>query len=129
MKKIDLITLPARCSTSASPFGKTIPAEAKIIQLDMDATLIGQNRPASVGLVGNLACTFELLLEEMKNAGAKLDFSGWRDELRKIEVEEEKKVEAALDSNESPVDPQRMCREDARLAGDARRLDRDRRRR
>ena len=35
-------------------FGKTIPADAKIIQLDMDATLIGQNRHADVGLVGNL---------------------------------------------------------------------------
>jgi acetolactate synthase-1/2/3 large subunit len=111
MKKIDLIILAGSLLDFRLAFGKTIPADAKIIQLDMDATLIGQNRPASVGLVGNLACTFELLLEEMKNAGAKLDFSGWRDELRKIEVEEEKKVEAALNSSESPVDPQRMCRE------------------
>jgi acetolactate synthase-1/2/3 large subunit len=111
MKKIDLIILAGSLLDFRLAFGKTIPADAKIIQLEMDATLIGQNRPASVGLVGNLACSFELLLEEMKNAGVKLDFSGWRDELRKIEVEEEKKVEAALNSNESPVDPQRMCRE------------------
>jgi acetolactate synthase-1/2/3 large subunit len=77
----------------------------------MDATLIGQNRQADVPLVGNLACSFEMLLEEMKNQGVHLDFSGWRDELRAIEVEAEKKVESALNSKESPVDPQRMCRE------------------
>jgi acetolactate synthase-1/2/3 large subunit len=92
-------------------FGQTIPADARIIQLDMDATLIGQNRQADVPLVGNLACSFELLVEEMKNQGAKLDFSGWRDSLRAIEVEAEKKVEASLNSDESPLDPQRMCRE------------------
>ena len=92
-------------------FGQTIPAHAKIIQLDMDATLIGQNRPTDVALVGNLACSFELLLEEIKNQGVQLDFSSWREELRAIELEAEKKVEAALGSDESPVDPQRMCRE------------------
>ena len=48
-------------------FGQTIPADAKIIQLEMDATLIGQNRQTDVPLVGNLACSFELLAEEMKN--------------------------------------------------------------
>jgi acetolactate synthase-1/2/3 large subunit len=111
MKEIDLIILAGSLLDFRLAFGKTIPATAKIIQLDMDATLIGQNRPADVGLVGNLACTFELLFEEMKNAGAKLDFTAWRDELRAIEVAEEKKVEAALNSDESPVDPQRMCRE------------------
>ena len=31
-------------------FGQTIPADAKIIQLDMDAILIGQNRQADVAL-------------------------------------------------------------------------------
>ncbi len=111
MKEIDLIILAGSVLDFRLAFGKTIPATAKIIQLDMDATLIGQNRPTDVGLIGNLACSFELLLEEMKNAGTQLDFSAWRDELRTVEVAEEKKVEAALDSDESPVDPQRMCRE------------------
>ena len=71
----------------------------------------GDLRGADVPLVGNLGCSFELLLEEMKNQGVRLDFSAWRDELRAVEVEAEKKVEAALDSDEVPIDPQRMCRE------------------
>jgi acetolactate synthase-1/2/3 large subunit len=92
-------------------FGQTIPADAKVIQLDMDATLIGQNRQTDVPLVGNLACSFDLLVEEMKNQGVQLDFSSWRDELREIEVAAEAAVEAALGSDEVPIDPQRMCRE------------------
>jgi thiamine pyrophosphate-dependent acetolactate synthase large subunit-like protein len=111
MKQIDLILLAGSLLDFRLAFGKTIPASAKIIQLEMDATLIGTNRGADVGLVGNLGCTFELLLEEMKNAGTHLDFSGWRDELRKIEQAAEHKVEAALSSDEVPVDPQRLCRE------------------
>jgi acetolactate synthase-1/2/3 large subunit len=77
----------------------------------MDATLIGQNRQTDVPLVGNLANSFELILEGIKNQGVSFDFSTWRDELRVIEEAAEAKVQAALNSDESPVDPQRMCRE------------------
>jgi acetolactate synthase-1/2/3 large subunit len=111
LKRSDCVILAGTLLDFRMAFGKTIPADAKIIQLDMDATLIGQNRSTDVPLVGNLACTFDLLLEEMKNQGARLDFSAWRDELRAIEVAAEKKVEASLNSNETPIDPQRMCRE------------------
>ncbi len=111
LKQIDCIVLAGTLLDFRMRFGQTIPADAKIIQLDMDATLIGQNRQADVPLVGNLACTFELMLEEMKNQGARLDYSAWRDQLREIETEAEKKVEAALNSDEVPIDPQRMCRE------------------
>jgi acetolactate synthase-1/2/3 large subunit len=111
LKQIDCIVLAGTLLDFRMRFGQTIPADAKIIQLDMDATLIGQNRQTDVGLVGNLACSFEMLIEEMKNGGVQLDYSGWRDQLREIETKAEAKVQAALDSDESPVDPQRMCRE------------------
>jgi acetolactate synthase-1/2/3 large subunit len=111
LKQIDCIILAGTLLDFRMRFGQTIPADAKIIQPDMDATLIGQNRQTDVPLVGNLACSFELLLEEMKNRGAQLDFSPWRDRLRQVETEAEAKVQAALNSDESPVDPQRMCRE------------------
>jgi len=111
LKNADCVVLAGTLLDFRMRFGETIPDDATIIQLDMDATLIGQNRQSDVGLVGNLECSFELLLEEVKNQGVQLDFSGWRDELRAVENEAEKKVEAALDSDEVPVDPQRMCRE------------------
>ena len=106
IKQIDCILLAGTLLDFRMRFGQTIPADAKIIQLEMDATLIGQNRQTDVPLIGNLGCSFDLLLEEMKSQGLQLDFSGWRDELRVIEVEAEKSVEAALNSDETPVDPQ-----------------------
>ena len=111
LKRIDCIILAGTLLDFRMRFGQTIPADAKIIQLDMDATLIGQNRQTDVGLVGNLSNSFEMLLEEMKNGGVQLDFSEWRNELRAVETAAEAKVEAPLNSDESPVDPQRMCRE------------------
>jgi acetolactate synthase-1/2/3 large subunit len=111
LKQLDLIILAGTLLDFRMRFGQTIPASAKIIQLDMDATLIGQNRQADVPLVGNLACSFRALSEEMKSQSVRLDFSGWRDELRLIEDAEEKKVESKLSSDEVPIDPQRMCRE------------------
>lgn len=111
LEQIDCILLAGTLLDFRMRFGETIPADAKIIQLEMEATLIGQNRQTDVPLVGNLGCAFEALVEEMKHRGLQLDFSGWRDELRAIEVAAEKEVEAALSSDEVPIDPQRMCRE------------------
>jgi len=111
LERIDCIVLAGTLLDFRLRFGQSIPADAKIIQLDMDATLIGQNRQADVPLVGNLACSFDMLLEEMKNQGVRLDFSAWRDELRAVEVKAEQKEEAALHSDEVPIDPQRMCLE------------------
>jgi acetolactate synthase-1/2/3 large subunit len=111
LAQTDCIVLAGTLLDFRMRFGKSIPEDAKVIQLDMDNTLIGQNRQADVPLVGNLACTFEMLLEEMKNQGVPLDFSGFRDQLRELEVAAEKAVESALNSDDSPVDPQRMCRE------------------
>ena len=89
IKQIDCILLAGTLLDFRMRFGQTIPADAKIIQLEMDATLIGQNRQTDVPLIGNLGCSFDLLLEEMKSQGLQLDFAGWRDELRVIEVEAE----------------------------------------
>jgi acetolactate synthase-1/2/3 large subunit len=111
LEKTDCVVLAGTLLDFRMRFGQTIPADAKIIQLEMDAVLIGQNRGTDVPLVGNLGCSFELLSEEMKNQGVRLDFSGFRDELREIERKAERKVEAALGSDAVPIDPQRLCRE------------------
>jgi len=110
LKGIDCIFLAGTLLDFRMRFGQTIPADAKVLQADMDATLIGQNRQTDVPLVGNLACTFDLLIEEMDQHGIELDFSNWRDELRAIEAGAEKNIQAALNSDEVPIDPQRMCR-------------------
>lgn len=90
-------------------FGRSIPEDAKIIQLDVENELIGTNRSADAAVVGNLAATFDGMLDKLADSG--LDFSGWRDELIAREMELEEAFSAQLDSDEVPIDPLRMCRE------------------
>ncbi len=89
-------------------FGRTIPAEAKIVQLDIEATEIGTNRSPDAALVGNIGASLDMLARELSGNA---DFSGWRDQLRSTEDELATKTEASLDSDEVPIDPMRLCRE------------------
>ncbi|MDH5565777.1 MAG: thiamine pyrophosphate-binding protein [Myxococcales bacterium] len=111
LERADCVVLAGTLLDFRMRFGQGIPENASIVQLEMEATLIGQNRQADAALVGNLASSFEMLLEESKNGGVQLDFSAWRDEMRAIEVEAEAALEAALNSDETPIDPRRMCRD------------------
>ncbi|MHC4225757.1 MAG: thiamine pyrophosphate-dependent enzyme [Planctomycetota bacterium] len=47
----------------------------------------------------------------MKDESIQLDFTAWRDELREKETEIEASLQSQLESDEVPIDPQRMCRE------------------
>ncbi|MCB1748330.1 MAG: acetolactate synthase, partial [Gammaproteobacteria bacterium] len=90
-------------------YGKTIPANAKIIQLDIEDTLIGTNRSPSAAVVGNLAATFDAMHDAL--AGGAPDFSAWRDRLAAREAELEAAFAKELNSDEVPIDPLRLCRE------------------
>ncbi len=111
MGKCDVFVLAGSPLDFRLGFGRSISADAKIIQLDMENTLIGQNRSPQVAIVGNLGLAFDRLLEVMKEESIQLDFSSWRDELRARETEIEAGFQDQLNSDESPVDPLRMARE------------------
>jgi acetolactate synthase-1/2/3 large subunit len=97
-------------------FGGSIGAEAKIIQLDLDETLIGQNRSADVGLVGNLGANLQALQHVVTEMAAPTE---WTASLRAVEDETEAAQAAHLNSDEVPIDPLRLCREIADfVAGD-----------
>jgi acetolactate synthase-1/2/3 large subunit len=91
-------------------YGGSIPVDAKIVQLDLDDTLIGQNRSADVGLVGNLGANLDALCNAIERMGA-LDFRTHSAQLRAIETREEETLAGQLDSDEVPIDPMRLCRE------------------
>lgn len=92
-------------------FGRNIPADAKIVQLDMDSTVIGWNRPADAALVGNLACSFERLVEAMEGERVSMDFRPYGETLRAREEALESESAARGRSDEIPIDPLRLCRE------------------
>ena len=111
LKKTDCVILAGTELDFRLRFGRAIAADAKIIQLEMDAARIGQNRPCDAALVGNLGSGFELLAAESAEQGTRLDFSGWRDQLRAIEVKAGRDLESRMATDEVPIDPLRLCRE------------------
>lgn len=111
MEQTDLVILAGSLLDFRMRFGKAIPEEAKIIQMDLDATLIGQNRRADIGLVGNLGLIFDGILEVMSEEGVQLDWSAVVEQWRATENEEADKVAGQLNSDEVPIDPLRLCRE------------------
>ena len=107
----DVVLLAGTVLDFRMKFGRSIPADAKIIQLDLDETLIGQNRPADVGLVGNLGANLSQLLDVMAERDVKLELSAYTSTLREEEVRLEAELAASLNSDEVPIDPLRLCRE------------------
>jgi len=111
MAKCDVFVLAGSPLDFRLRFGKAIPANAKIVQLELENTLVGQNRSADAAIVGNLGVAFEQMLQIMKEESLKLDFHAWRDELRALETKIEAGFQSELASDEVPIDPLRMCRE------------------
>ncbi|MEM9133057.1 MAG: thiamine pyrophosphate-binding protein [Actinomycetota bacterium] len=111
LSSADVVVLAGTPLDFRMKFGGSIPAGAKIVQLDLDETLIGQNRAADVGLVGNLGANLDALGEALDAAGTKLDFSDWSAELRAQEDEAETALASQLGSDEVPIDPLRLCAE------------------
>ena len=107
----DLVVLAGTPLDFRMKFGRSIPPDAKIVQLDLDETLIGQNRSADVGLVGNLGASLDALLDVMAETDVKLDFSERSSELRALEDEAEAALVVQLNSDDVPIDPLRLCRE------------------
>jgi acetolactate synthase-1/2/3 large subunit len=108
LQRSDLVILAGTPLDFRMQYGGSIPVDAKILQLDLDETLIGQNRSADVGLVGNLGANLDALLAAI---GDGPDFHGHSAELRIVEDTAAAALAAQLNSDEVPIDPQRLCRE------------------
>ena len=111
MKRCDVFVLAGAPLDFRLRFGSSIPSEATIVQLDMEAGLIGQNRSADVGVVGNLGAALDQMLARIGDAATGLDFGAWSAELRTREDKLSAAFEAQLASDESPVDPLRFAAE------------------
>ncbi len=108
LAEADLIILAGTPLDFRMKYGASIPAETSIVQLDLDETLIGQNRAADVGLVGNLGSNLDALHASL---GSSIDASAWSSQLRAKEEEAAAALASQLDSDEVPIDPMRLCRD------------------
>jgi acetolactate synthase-1/2/3 large subunit len=118
MEECDVLVLAGAILDFRLGFGKSVPADAKIIQMEMDNLLIGQNRPTDLALVGNLACSFDLLNQILDEGSVSLDFTEYADKLRKEEDAKAAKNQAMAKDNRVPIHAGRLCQEIAEFVND-----------
>jgi acetolactate synthase I/II/III large subunit len=81
---------------------------AKIVQIDLDGGELGRNRGVDVAIHGDSGIVLEQLAKEI---GQKLEFGEWTTQVRADEDKRRAKMQAEIDSNDSPPNPLRVCSE------------------
>jgi acetolactate synthase-1/2/3 large subunit len=90
-------------------FGRrNINDDAKVIQVDVDGTHIGRNRPVDVGIVGDPGMVMQQLIE----AGVgRSEEPQWTQQVREEEQRLQAKAQEGMESDAVPIHPQRFARE------------------
>ena len=86
-------------------FGRTFNPKAKVVQVDIDSAEIGRNRPADLGLVGDLRGTLRKVSRYIKENSIKLNFGTWLKKANSWREKEQIKVEKLRSSNKKPMHP------------------------
>jgi acetolactate synthase-1/2/3 large subunit len=84
---------------------------AQLIQIDIDATEIGHNRPADVGIVGDARAVLRQLVDAADGRIAASRFAAWREHLAAVEKTKSSEAEAAMRTDQQPIHPLRLCKE------------------
>jgi len=94
-------------------YGRRLPANAKVIQIDMDYRTVGKNRDVDLGLVGDPGAILAAATQAAsgRNGGVSPDRTAWFDELRAEEqASYDKRLPRQL-SDANPIHPLRLAHE------------------
>jgi acetolactate synthase-1/2/3 large subunit len=86
-------------------------AEAKTIQVSVDASVIGYNRGADIGIVANPRAFLKQIIEYIKKTRKRPKTSAWLGELRAIVKGFEEQTAADYGADTLPIHPARLARE------------------
>jgi acetolactate synthase-1/2/3 large subunit len=86
-------------------------ALARLIQVDIDATEIGHNRPADVGVVGDARAVLRQFLDVADGRIDARRYVDWRAHLASVEETKRAEAEAAMSTDQQPIHPLRLCKE------------------
>jgi thiamine pyrophosphate-dependent acetolactate synthase large subunit-like protein len=92
-------------------FGRTFNPEAKIIQVDIDPGEIGRNRPADLGIVGDLSKVLSQISDYLEKNSIKLDYRSWVEQAKAWREGEWKKAEEVRNSDKTPIHALRVIKE------------------
>jgi len=85
--------------------------DSKWIQVDIEATEIGRNRPIDIGIVGDSRAVLEQMMEEARDRCQGREQSSWVSGLQKLIKERQERREPILNSDMVPVHPARLYKE------------------
>ena len=96
-------------------FGRTFPADAKVIHIDIEPEEIGLNRAVDVGIVGDAKAVLQQLLAELEGKTAGLaeraEEGPWLSALRDRVERNEQAIGAYLTSDDKPIRTHRLLHE------------------
>jgi thiamine pyrophosphate-dependent acetolactate synthase large subunit-like protein len=85
--------------------------DLKVVQVDVDATQLGQNRPVDVPIVGDARAVLEQLRAEAAGRVDPARFRTWVSKLRVLDAEKQAEMDKAMSTDQRPVHPLRLCKE------------------
>lgn len=88
-------------------YGQDIPPGTKVIHVDLDPDVIGHNRGAQVGVVGDTG----LVMKQLAEAGQRVSDGSWVAAVRGFETARFNKMLPELNSDANPVNPLRFSKE------------------
>ncbi|EAT12660.1 pyruvate oxidase [Bermanella marisrubri] len=96
------------------PYKEFYPKNAKVIQIDIEATQIGKRHPVNVGLVGHARFVIQALLEQLTPRSDDAFLSVLQDAMQSWRKSQYK----SETSSDFPIKPQRLIHEVSRVAPD-----------
>jgi acetolactate synthase-1/2/3 large subunit len=87
----------------------TVPApNARVIQIDVDATHVGRNYPDTVPLIGDAGLTLRVLRDALEEYAAD---TGWQARIRELREDYERRQKPLETSDAVPMRPERLCKD------------------
>jgi len=91
-------------------FGRTFNPKAKVAQIDIDSGEIGRNRPADLGVVGDLTSVLNKVSAYLERNSVALDYKTWLDEASSWRDKERGKGDKLRNSDKMPIHPVRVSK-------------------
>jgi len=82
----------------------------KLIQVDIDPSLIGRDKPVTLGIVGDCKSFLTQILDEVKQM-KKVESREWLEKLAKTKKMFENMMKGAGSNDSTPISPERMAKE------------------
>ena len=86
-------------------------ADAKFIEVNIDGSELGHNRPVEVGIMGDAKMVLQQLTEEASGRVNLKKDSEWIQALAARDAATHERSEEQLNSDENPIHPARLCKE------------------